>query len=245
MVVSRNDIILKLQSDILRLQGFKQERGSSSLNSGLGSLVNAFPNSTFPTGCIHEFLSDSKESSAATTAFIGGLVNMLTGTSGVTVWISSGRKLFPPALANFGLHPERFIFIDLKKERDLLWAMDEALKCEALTAVIGEIDAVTFTESRRLQLAVEQSNVTGFLIRNTVRNKVATSACVSRWRITSLPGERLDDLPGIGFPKWQVELLRIRNGKPGTWEVSWRQGGFDIQRLQETPHDIREHRMLG
>ena len=245
MVVSRNNIILKLQSDILRLQGFKQERVSSSLNAGLGSMINAFPNSTFPTGCIHEFLSDSKESSAATTAFIGGLVNMLAGTSGVTVWISSNRKLFPPALANFGLHPERFIFIDLKKERDLLWTMDEALKCEALTAVIGEIDAVTFTESRRLQLAVEQSNVTGFLIRNTVQKKVATSACVSRWRITSLPCKRIDDLPGIGFPKWQVELLRIRNGKPGTWEVSWRQGGFDIQRLQETPHDIREHRMLG
>jgi protein ImuA len=58
-----------------------------------------------------------------------------------------------------------------------------------------------------------------------------TTSCVSRWKITSLASERVDDLPGIGFPKWRVELLRIRNGKPGSWDVQWMNGKFVVDDL--------------
>ncbi len=142
------------------------------------------------------------------------------GNHGTALWISSSRTLFPPALKNFGVQPDRFIFIDLKNERDVLWTMDEALKCGALTAVVGEMKDLSFTASRRLQLAVEQSKVTGFVLRRD-ENKKSTTACVSRWKITSLPSASLDDLPGIGIPQWKVELTRIRNGKPGTWVLQW------------------------
>lgn len=40
--------------------------------------------------------------------------------------------------------------------------MEEALKCGGLAAVVGEVQDISFTASRRLQLAVEQSGVTGF-----------------------------------------------------------------------------------
>lgn len=228
MEAAKSDIISKLQTDILRLQGFKQERGNSGLNSGLGIITKSFPNLTFPVGCMHEFLTSSKESSTVTASFLSGLLNSLSGNSGVNVWISPSRNVFPPALSNFGLQPDRFIFIDLKNEREVLWVMDEALKCGALSTVVGELRDLSFTESRRLQLAVEQSQVTGFIIRND-SSKLSASACVSRWRLTSLPSEEFRDLPGIGFPKWKVELLRIRNGKPGAWEVVWRDGKFKVQ----------------
>jgi protein ImuA len=103
--------------------------------------------------------------------------------------------------------------------------MDEALKCNALSAVVGETREIDFTSSRRLQLAVEQSQVTGFVLRNTYRTPT-TTACVSRWRITPLPSEVEDNLPGIGYPKWRVELLRMRNGKSGSWEIKWMGGRF-------------------
>lgn len=239
-----NDIISKLQTDILRLQGFKQERGNTALDSGLGAIARSFPNLTFPTGCIHEFLTIDKASATASNAFTVGLVNALSNNSGVIVWISSSRRLFPPALSTFGLHPDRFIFIDLKKERDVLWAMDEALKCGALTAVIGEINTISFTESRRLQLAVEQSNVTGFLIRKD-SGKIGASACVSRWKITSLPSKPIDDLPGVGFPTWRVELLRIRNGRPGVWNVVWEDSKFKVQdsELKEVAQKAESHKL--
>lgn len=234
MTGNRHDIISKLQTDILRLQGFKQERGNSPLDAGLGPIIKSFPNSTFPVGCIHEFVSQKKEDATTTTGFVAGLINSLMINSGAALWISSSRTLFPPALKAFGIQPERFIFIDLKRERDVLWAMDEALKCGALSVVVGEIQNVSFMESRRLQLAVEQSQVTGFILRSNL-SKVNTTACISRWKITSMPSELIEDLPGIGFPKWKVELVRVKNGKTGEWEVVW---GFDKLSLT-TRFDVR------
>jgi protein ImuA len=230
----RSDIISELQTEILRLQGFRPT-GNTTSDWGLGIINNAFPNSTFPLGAIHEFLSWLPEDAAATVGFIAGLVASLMGSNGTAVWISSinasdRAKIFPPALKSFGIEPDRFIFIDFKKEKDVTWAMEEALKCGTLTTVIGEVNELSFTESRRLQLAVEQTQVTGFVLRKNLQ-KLSATACVSRWKITPLPSESIDSLPGIGFPKWRVELLRIRNGKPGVWDVQWIDGRFLISRV--------------
>src|SRR6266542_3734291 len=101
------------------------------------------------------------------------------------------------------IEPNQIIFIDLKKEKDVLWAMEEALKCYRLTAVLGELKEISFTESRRFQLAVEQSRVTGFLLRHQPLN-LNTVACVSRWRITLLQSELTDGMPSVGYPRWNV-----------------------------------------
>ncbi len=239
MQATKNDIISKLQTDILRLQGYKQAIVNNVLDVGLGEIIKAFPNNTFPTGCIHEFLSDQKEDAAATTGFIAGLLNTMAGNTGAALWISSSRSLFPPALKNFGINPEQFVFVDVNKEKDVLWATDEALKCGALDAVVAELRDLTFMNSRRLQLAVEQSQVTGFILRNN-SNKINTTACVSRWKITSLPSEPLEDLPGVSFPKWKVELLKVKNGKPGSWSVTWRTNTFYV----ELPISHPEHRTI-
>src|SRR4030095_9938777 len=152
-------------------------------------------------------------------------LSRLMQLGGVCIWISSARTLFPPALKTFGIEPDQVIFIDLKKEKDVLWTMEEALKCNRLTAVLGELKEISFTESRKLQLAVEQSRVTGFILRHKPRS-LNTIACVSRWRITSLPSESEDGMPGVGFPRWNVELLKVRNGKPGNWKVEWLSNRF-------------------
>ncbi len=225
MYAERAKIISQLQQEILLLEGLKLSN-AASVEIGLGPILNAFPNSTFPLGAVHQFLSTGIEGKTATIGFITGLLSPLMGNGGISVWISAMRTIFPPGLKNFGISPDRFIFIDLQKEKDLPWAMEEALKCGALTAVIGEVKEIGFTSSRRLQLAVEQSKVTGFVLCNDSQ-KLNTTACVSRWRISPLPSSAVDDhLPGVGFPKWKVELLRIRNGRTGMWEVDWRGGRF-------------------
>ena len=224
MSQQKADILAGLQADILRLQGFKTIQ-NTVLESGLGPMKYAFTNATFQLGAIHEFVSARPEETAATIGFLNGLLNILTGNTGAVLWISSSRILYPPALKNFGLDPDRFIFIDVQKEKDALWALDEALKCSALTAVVGELPNITFTQSRRLQLAVEESQVTGFLLRNQPR-AIGTTASISRWYISPLPSASIDELPGIGFPKWRVNLQRIRNGKPGTWDIQWIDGRF-------------------
>jgi protein ImuA len=145
--------------------------------------------------------------------------------NGAAIWVSASRTVFPPALKHFGLRPDHFLFIDLKREQDVAWATEESLKCRGISAVVGEMRNIDFTLSRRLQLAVEHSHATGFIIRSH-NKKLNTTACISRWKITSLPSQLPDNLPGVGFPKWKVELLRMRNGKPGVWELQWIDGRF-------------------
>jgi protein ImuA len=33
-------------------------------------------------------------------------------------------------------------------------------------------------------------------------------------------------MPGVGFPRWNVELLKVRNGKPGSWQIEFAAGRF-------------------
>jgi len=224
MVSSKADIFKGLQADVFRLQGFKSIN-NVELDNHLGPIAAAFPNHSFPLGVIHELISHRQEEVAATNGFVTGLLSTIMGANGISLWISSSRKVFPTALRTFGVDPDRFIFLDLKKEKDVVWAMDEALKCGALSAVIGEITEIDFKTSRRLQLDVEKSGVTGFVLRNNSRN-IGTIASVSRWMVSPLLSEKTGQVPGIGFPKWRVELSRIRNGKPGTWNVKWFDGKF-------------------
>jgi protein ImuA len=225
MLANKKDIINQLRQNILRWEGFKSFGDSNAQNFGLGPIENSFPNQIFPTGTIHEFLTPVREQAAASGGFIGALLGKLMQNGGISLWISTSRTLFPPALKAFGVEPDRIIFVDLKKEKDVLWATEEALKCEGLTAVITELRDLTFAQSRRLQLAVEKSKVTGFILRSDLR-KLTSTACVARWQITSIPSEIEDDMPGVGFPRWQIELLKVRNGNPGIFQLGWSAGRF-------------------
>jgi protein ImuA len=162
----RKAAIRQLQRDILPLQGLKSLLGDNNINLGFRPFENAFPADVFPVGCIHEFLSASQEDIASTNGFVAALLSKLIMSKGTAICISATRNLFPTALKNFGIEPDHIIFIDLRKEKDILYAVEEALKCSKLATVIAEAKQVSFKESRTLQLAAEQSRVTGFLIRH-------------------------------------------------------------------------------
>jgi protein ImuA len=225
MSAFQSDIVARLRKEILPLQGLRSSNFDQSLDIGLGDMIEAFPNRCFPLGAVHEFITETAESASASTGFISGILSGLMKTGGECIWISTRRSIFPPALGLFGIQPSNILFVDLKKENDVLWAMEEALKCNGLRAVVGEIPELSFTVSRRFQLAVEQSRVTGFIIRDRPKN-LLPNACVSRWNIKPIPSIIMDQLPGVGFPRWHIELQKIRNGKPGYWELEWSAGRF-------------------
>lgn len=220
MLAKKEDIISQLKKDILLLQGFKRLATDDTIQIRLGPIDSAFPNGCFPLSAVHEFINEEIECTAATSGFIGHVVSSLMINGGACVWITSSGTVFPPALKSFGVEPDKIIFIKVQRMKDLLWVMEEALKCEGLAAVVGEIKEISFTESRRLQLAVEKSKSTGFIIRNHPRN-IYLNACVSRWKISPLPSGTENNLPGVGFPRWHIELLKIRNGRPGAWQMEW------------------------
>lgn len=216
-----------LRKEILCLQGLGIRPGNGQSVVKLGPVLDNLPGHIFSTGAVHEFLSPTLSASAATNGFIAAILSFLMQSGRPCLWVSMHRTVFPPALKTLGIDPDSIIFIDVTTEKEALWTIEEALKCEAVGAVIGEIKELDFTQSRRLQLAVESSKVTGFIHRLYPRS-IRPTACVARWQILPVSSETKDGFPGIGFPRWQVELLKIRNGRPGRWQLEWSGNKFHV-----------------
>ena len=131
--------------------------------------------------------------------------------------LESGR-IHPP-----GLSMRNLIHVEARDARDALWAMEEGLRCAALSAVIGEIwgdpPALDFTATRRLAVASERSGVTAFLIR--LGGSANWSGARMRWRIASAPSliNGLDPR-APGASAWDADLFRARGAPPGRWTVT-------------------------
>jgi protein ImuA len=220
-------IIQRLQRQILDLEGFKTNNKHKQSKIGFSPIEKHFPNQVFPTGTIHEFISEQPENTACTSAFIFGLLSKLHQQQGIYLWIGKQKKIFTPGLTFFGIPPHHIIFINLVKSKDILWATEEALKCKSLSGVISEIEGISFAQSQRLQLTVEKSKVTGFILR-TQSEKITATACTARWKITPHASENTEDIPGVGFANWQVQLLKVRNGSTANFTVAWRNHQFYV-----------------
>lgn len=236
MEEGKREKVRKLQQDILAWEGFRPHTLKTREVTGLQQLEAAFPNGVFPLGAIHEFLSFEPEQAAASEGFIACLTGALMQRGGVCLWIAAGRQVFPAELKVFGVPPEKIIFIDLSREKDVLWVLEEALKTTGLAAVVGEVRALDFMQARRLQLAVETSKVTGFILRTDARHQQMNS-CMARWQVSPIPSQLETGMPGVGFPRWQIDLLKVRNGKPGSWQVEWSAGRLNL--ITENPGIIK------
>ena len=243
---AKSELVHKLQQDILMWQGFKPASAGKAERIGLGAIEDAFPGGVFPKRAIHEFITVFPEDAAASDGFIAGLLAALIRDGAACIWISKARRLFPAALSTFNVSPERIIFMDVDTEKDALWIMEEALRCEGLAAVVAEVDALSLVESRRLQLAVEESGVTVFILRKDAR-RMASTIATARWQISPLPSVLEEGMPGLGFPRWRVELLKVRNGVPGNWVMEWAGDGFlEVKRvLQQDGWKADENRKIG
>src|SRR5258705_74109 len=84
---------------------------------------------------------------------------------GEAVWVLRRDDLNAPGLLGLGFPPERLIQVCARDEAEALSVMEDALATVGVCAVIGEVEAVDLTAGRRLQLACEKRQATGFLIR--------------------------------------------------------------------------------
>jgi protein ImuA len=242
MLRNSSDIISRLQKDILSLGGIKSPVDHSSQANGLELLRPHFPYGTFPFGAVHEFIAGVPEDLSSSCGFISGLISAFLPGEGIIIWINRSRNIFPPSLLPYNIAPHKVIFIHPANEKEIWWCTEEALGCSGITAVITEMQDLNFTNSRRFQLAVEKSKVTGFML-NGRHATAQNNACVSRWKINSLPSVLEDGMPGVGPPRWKVNLQKIRNGKPGSWEIEWVNGAFRSVEKQDIMS--KEHRKTG
>jgi protein ImuA len=188
----------------------------------VAAIDGALPWGGLPCGALHEVTGAAMDGAA--TGFCAMLLAQLSGGARSVLWIANDDDLYGPGLAAYGLSADRLIVVRARRPVEILWTLEEALRCRGLAAALGEVPDLSLAASRRLQLAARSSGVTALLLRQRAETSPVTTA-VTRWRVTALPGY---GAPGddIG-PRWCVELARCRGRSHGEegyverWLVEW------------------------
>ena len=185
-------------------------------------LASGLPGGGLALGAVHEFMEAgaASEHSACAALFVAGILARLKGP---VLWCLTGRDLFAPSLASVGLHPDRVIYAETRRQSEILPAIEEGLRHRGLAGVVGEVARLGLTPSRRLQLAAEESGVPAFLIRRWRNDAerasgVEPTAATTRWRVTAAPSRPLP-APGIGRERWLVELIRCKGAEANSWTL--------------------------
>jgi protein ImuA len=206
---------------------------------GIAAIDRVLPGEGLARGALHEILGmgGDEEDGALAAAFTAGIIGRLgphpnppplAGEGrggGIVLWCLPRPDLYEHGLAAYGLNPARLVLVRAPRDAEILWAMEEGLRAPGIAAVVGEVGTLAAVASRRLQLAAERSGITAFLLRRwrdggkAARERNLPNAAVTRWRIAALPSRPLPGEPGVGRPRWRVELLRCRGGEPASWEV--------------------------
>jgi protein ImuA len=229
VVTAGNERPAKPGLDALRVRIGRLERGGTAprvLPLGVPALDARLPDGGLALGALHEVEGARNEwDDGVAAGFCLALVAPLAvALDGPLLWVARQPDLYGGGLAAMGLDPARFVFVRAEGDRDVLWAMEEGLRCARLTAVVGEVAEPTPTAGRRLQLAAEAGGVTAVLLRRRFaasRRAEPPCAALTRWRVAPLPSgpAPLEDLPGR--PRWRVELRRCRGAVPGDFLVEW------------------------
>lgn len=159
-------------------------------------------------GALHEIIPAGAPDRAAATGFTVALALRFAAQAGggrMLVWITEdfaaaeNGALYGPGLAAFGLDPAQLVLVHAPRGQEALWAMEEALKCRALAAVVGELRdarACDLTASRRLTLAARVSGVPGLLLQ---AGAPAASAATTRFAVAAgLPSPLCGEVEGGG-----------------------------------------------
>src|SRR4051812_3389210 len=226
-----------LRDQVARLERTGGVAGSRRGNQqpvtlGLPDLDRHLPGGGLARAVLHEVAGEGgdREQGAAAAGFAALWLARLQET-GPVLWIVRAGSRAAIDLHAHGLHqqrldPKRLILVATRRDDEALWAMEEGLKANSLGAVLGEVEKLDLTASRRLQLAAEAGGVTAFVLRRwrvmerALRDAAQPIAAVTRWRVTALPT--------TGGLCWQVDLTRCRGGRPASWIMEKADGSDEL-----------------
>lgn len=217
-----------------------EEAGSPEqprLPLGVPEIDRALPGGGVRLGCIHEVAGDESATGFCAALLARALVTGPGGTrasaagprgggQGALLWLARDDDLYAPGLVRYGIGAGQLLVVSgLRRRDDMLWAMEEALRCRAVRGVVAETGGTGLAAGRRLMLAAEGTGVLGLMLSREAgaalphrrghgdqrwRGGAGVRAAVSRWRVTAAPGGT----------NWRVALLHCRGGRPAEWTLS-------------------------
>ena len=171
-----------------------------------------------------EVFASGREASGAAMALSLALDGLPADEARSVLWVQDAASLrltgrpYRPGLP--ATVRRRLIHVVARAPEDVLFALEEGVRCRDLACVIGELagnpKALDFTASRRLSLAAEKYGVPLFVVRLDASHDLSSARM--RWHVRAAPSPNPQwNSHAPGAPAWHAELFRARGHSPGTW----------------------------
>jgi hypothetical protein len=167
--------------------------------SGFTALDTQLPGGGWPLGALSELLLDAE--GVGELQLVLPLLARLTQANRHVALVAPPHIPYAPALAQAGLVLARVVVVDSHRSEGV-WAAEQLLRCSAYGAVLAWTPQLREAESRRLQLAAENSGNIGLIYRPTHALGAASVAAL-RLRL-----RRRDE-------RLEIEILKARGGLAG------------------------------
>jgi len=203
---TQDDIITALREQARRIEGAKRPEGGTVVSTGCDDLDRLFPENGIRRGSLIEWHGKGQGSGAGSLALI--TARQACADGGALVVIDREGTFFPPSALSLGIDRERLVVVRPANARDELWAIDQSLRCEAVSAVWGYVERLAARSFRRLQLSAEAGSGVGLFVRPLAMLGQPSWSDV-RLLVEPLPA-------GGRSPQFRVEIVRCHIGRAGS-----------------------------
>lgn len=214
-------VIQQLRRQLLRCQ--VTHATQTTVSSGYPGLDKLLPESGLPSGSVIEWVHDGPGLHSATLALhcAAGFLKK----PGVLAVVDAQNDFHPMSLHHLGIPMPRLLVVrpclnhqtcgepSQAQKSETLWTLEQLARCSGVRVVMAWIDHLSSTAQRRLQLAVEKSGVTVFLMRSSIALQ-QTSWADLRFHVQSVPQPEADVnefLTPSKYSRLSVQLVRSKN----------------------------------
>jgi len=157
---------------------------ATAVPSGFAVLDECLPGSGWPQGALTELFTSGQ--GIGEFSLLMPLCARLTQNSRWVIFIAPPHVPYAPALAAAGIDLARLLLIKAESPKDKLWALEQSLKSKQCGAALAWPGDMAANSLRRLQLACEQGQSSGFLF---MPESAATNASTAALRLRLLANE--------------------------------------------------------
>ena len=166
----RSAAIQNLRADLCQFQQAMRlkSRSKNIVSTGISALDDILPDRGLMCGTLSEWIASEPGDGAVSLAMrVAGQAQR----KGSLVIVDRQNLFYAPAFGAAGICLEKTILVRPKSQADELWALEQALRCPGIGAVVCQVDRLKTQQFRRLQLAAESGTAIGLLIRPAVAQR--------------------------------------------------------------------------
>lgn len=232
--VDQSQLINQLRSSIRSVETAGRIDGEVRISSGCAGIDRLLPESGFQRGSLIQWLTGGGQA----TDYLSLLAaKQAAQDGGAIVIFDPYNEFYPPAAAVIGINLDNLIILKSSQsasqpnsrasfgneelDSDLLWSIDQALRCPAVAAVWGPIGRIGERWFRRFQLSAESSGCLGHFVQPVQQARQPSWADV-QWLVSNSEFEgRNSELDLKGSSKYlseqavRLQLTRCRGTQTG------------------------------